>query len=1245
MTYQSVPTAPATTYEEGLYDDVEQVLEAGSDAEIRTEAADFYADITAGESGYPSEAREVVLDQSFNGEVANNNITQYYITFSQPINSDLIIRTLVVDYYNDLVSDNDLTPTIGQITAEHVDAYKTAAVPITFWGGYVFAAQNTSWITDATPRDLSDVSSQSSEVLHGGGAQVVGWFNLAAAGFATLFQQAAEGTYAALTGTASSAAIDKSFIELKSDVIDSWDLLESDLTTFVKNASATMPSFSITIASDTTSSGTTLAGTGSTSTSVQASSTTPDLILSTMAGVTLTGYAGDILASDANNTIFKDASTQGTSNELLMVGGSSAKVVTTGDVFQAGLAGESIMIGSSGSSEFDIDSTRRSSDSVLFIWGGGGQSTYRFTGDNDVVFLNIPNATTSEIASLNLAGLQSLISSIDVANDQLSISTGPLTVIIDPLATDVFELGSTVVKGGSYDEALSAEIGWGQPGAVDAYDSNVETEASQDVAGSSGTNLHVAIYNDGDSLRFMNFDNGTGGITLVGGSVANTKTTLAVAGQDGVQTATPSTPNLSGGGYNVTYVVNDTENTDGTASPSSVTIDNYSATLATAPHGVLSFGAGINPSDVVVTWGASYSDLAFYDVATQQGVLVSNGLNGTENELSSVQFADGTTWTYSQLLSDLTSATYAASWGVPIIIGDTSANVLDSQGLASLAVGNGGGDTFVYNVGYGSLELSEQDSSVDPTNTLQFGSGITEDEARLSADLQNVYVTVADGSPGDTIRIDGMSASSSEGVQSIEFADRTVWNGAEIAQMLATGTSGDDQLFGIAPGLTFDGKGGDDYEQGQGGGDTFVFDPGYGELTVSEDDTSLSPSNVLSLGTGIDASEVGVSISGNNLVLTDGTAGDQVTIDNMASGSSYGVQEVTFADGTVWTRSEIGQMLATGTPGNDTLSSIDPGQTYDGKGGDDYAQGQGGGDTFIFDPGYGQLTINEQDGGTVANRLAFGAGIDPSDVSISISGNNLVLTDGTVGDQVNLENMASGSNYGVQEVTFADGTVWTRSTIAQMLATGTSGNDTLSSIDPGQTYDGKGGNDYAQGKGAGDTFVFDPGYGQLEINENDYSSTQNNTLAFGTGIDPTAVQASLNGTAIVLTDGVSGDQVTLDNMASTSNSGVQNVTFADGTIWTRPTIAEMLVTGSTGNDDLVGIQFGLTYDGKGGDDYAQGKSGGDTFVFDPGYGQLEINENDYNLSNTLAFGRGIDPTDVQASVNGGAVILTDGGLR
>ncbi len=48
-----------------------------------------------------------------------------------------------------------------------------------------------------------------------------------------------------------------------------------------------------------------------------------------------------------------------------------------------------------------------------------------------------------------------------------------------------------------------------------------------------------------------------------------------------------------------------------------------------------------------------------------------------------------------------------------------------------------------------------------------------------------------------------------------------------------------------------------------------------------------------------------VTKSGSNLVLTDGMAGDQITLNNMSSSSTSGVATVKLADGTTLTRSQL----------------------------------------------------------------------------------------------------------------------------------------------------------------------------------------------------------------------------------------------------------------------------------------------------------------------------------------------------
>jgi len=105
-------------------------------------------------------------------------------------------------------------------------------------------------------------------------------------------------------------------------------------------------------------------------------------------------------------------------------------------------------------------------------------------------------------------------------------------------------------------------------------------------------------------------------------------------------------------------------------------------------------------------------------------------------------------------------------------------------------------------------------------------------------------------------------------------------------------------------------------------------------------------------------------------------------------------------------------------------------------------------------------------------------------------------------------------------VQFADGTVWSRQQLIDKETTGTSGNDVLYGTGGADTFDGKGGNDVENGRGGNDTFIFNTGYGQLEINAWDWSGA-NGVLRFGSGISAStvAVTASSSGNDVVLTIG------------------------------------------------------------------------------------------------------------------------------
>ena len=349
------------------------------------------------------------------------------------------------------------------------------------------------------------------------------------------------------------------------------------------------------------------------------------------------------------------------------------------------------------------------------------------------------------------------------------------------------------------------------------------------------------------------------------------------------------------------------------------------------------------------------------------------------------------------------------------------------------------------------------------------------------------------------------------------------------------------------------------------GYDVFHYSAGDGVVEIRESDPNSSkPANTLQFGPGIDPSSIRARVFANgDMLLTDGVTGDQITLKGELRDGGQGVQFVQFADGTTWTRYQLVQTAAlSGTTGNDRLYGTSNAEVFDGKGGNDFVQGGGGGDTFLFDAGYGNLEISEADNSaTPYNVLAFGLGISASSVSVRTNGNSgIVLTDGIAGDQITLDLAMLLYNNGVQGVRFADNTVWTQQQLLRMATTGTATDDRIYGTSNAEVFDGKGGNDYIQSQGGGDTFIFNAGYGKLEISEYDSGKSPNNVLQLGSGISTTSISVLASGKNLILTDGKAGDQITLDSFMYGSSYGVQQVQFADGTTWSRDQLANMAST-------------------------------------------------------------------------------------
>ena len=944
--------------------------------------------------------------------------------------------------------------------------------------------------------------------------------------------------------------------------------------------------------------------------------------------------------------------------------------------------GDNIIIGGSGTNTFNIDplgtsaySAAGTRDPVNIIWGDGGQSTYNLSNAaafGHVSILYLPNATPSEVANLNLPqydttlGVANTVILNPTANDTFNISGVSIANILSQYSVyssylDLYFTPQQVteanngVQSGDLSLAYKDDKYLSAPSIVEFIGPNPSVPVSSQLAYPVISGLTDGIF--GAHLLFEPpYTDGLGSI----------KDVISAESSPGVMAPFQGSGPLSGSDGTV-YSLSANQGTQ--------TVDNSVSATATT-GGTVAFGSGVQLSDLAITVPSRGStDVRLTGDGTAV-TLTGELASSTVAPITAVTFADGTSLSYGAILAAVRtpSATNKA------IYGDGGGNLLDSKGLATYAQGGGGGDTFVYKPGYRQIEINEQDSAANPSNVLSFGSGITSTQLAMSYDASgNLYLT--DGTAGDQIKIDQQLNGPSFGVQSILFADGTTLStaGLDPASLTLqgnTGTTGPDMLYGGASADTFDGKGApagsQDYEQGSGGADTFVFNQGYGHLEISEASTG-SVASVLQFGPGITAAQLQLTTDSSGAAyLTDGTAGDQVKLDNYLNGPSSGPQTISFADGTSLTQAQVVAQATIGTTGADSLYGSTGADTFDGKGApagsQDYEQGNGGNDTFIYNQGYGQLEINEVGAIGNASVLQFGSGIAAGQVQVKTDGSgNVLLTDGTAGDQVTLDHYMNGLIYGPQTVAFADGTTWTQSQILAQLTTGTAGADTLYGTPGADIFDGKGAplaasgsssnpfappaptpEDYEQGNGGADTFIYNQGYGQLEINS--YSSASDvSTLQLGSGITAAQLQVTTDGSGnVYLADGTTGDLVKLDGYLFGASYGPQNIVFADGSTWTQAQVLVQATIGTAGADTLYGTSHSDTFDGKGApagsQDYEQGNGGADTFIYNQGYGQLEISEQGASGdASVLQLGSGIAIAQLQVTADRlGSVYLTDG---
>lgn len=373
------------------------------------------------------------------------------------------------------------------------------------------------------------------------------------------------------------------------------------------------------------------------------------------------------------------------------------------------------------------------------------------------------------------------------------------------------------------------------------------------------------------------------------------------------------------------------------------------------------------------------------------------------------------------------------------VTGGAGRDILVASAGNDLLKGAAGDDFVLFGHGSGQDRVSETGG----TDSVLLGAGIAQEDVLLSrAGLNSNDLVLTVRGTADSLTVVGHFAPNPLGdytavVEEVRFADGTAWTYADILARLTAGTEGADTLFGDQNANAFGGAGGADKLYGRAGNDTLDGGAGNDTLDGNEDDD----------------------------LLLGGEGNDSL----------------------------LGGTPNIGTGGNDTLDS---------GAGNDTLNGARGDDLYLFGRGSGQDRIAE--GWTGGNdAVLLGAGIAPAGLVLSRAGsgnNDLVVSVAGTADQLTavghfaLDPWGSYSSQ-MEELRFADGTVWSYTDLPGRLSAATAGNDTLLGDGAANALDGAAGNDRLEGLGDADTLQGAAG------NDSLYGGEGDDILLGGAGAD------------------------------------------------------------------------------------------------------------------------------------------------
>ena len=831
------------------------------------------------------------------------------------------------------------------------------------------------------------------------------------------------------------------------------------------------------------------------------------------------------------------------------------------------LVGSTAIAGTGNDGANVLDGTQNSAANTLA--GGKGDDTYRLNFSQGDVVVELADEGVDTIEAYGTGGTYSLEAFANVENMTLSSGAGYSSSLVGNTRANrlIGDSYANVIFGGDGDD-----------------------------------------YIDGDASN-----SGSGADTLVGGS-----------GNDVILSKLGGASVLDGG------VGNDTLVSAGNAV--NVIFDRgYGQDSWTNALGKLAstvkLGAGISLSDLVVQRTGADLILSFGqgDALTIGNYFVSALSTDTNNLLGSIRMSDGQLVAASFLLNRLLSNNLnQASAAADFFIGSTSADGLASGAGDDLVYADAGDDVLTGGTGNDTLMGGDGNDSylfargdgadlvVDNLGTndrIVFANGIAPSEVQVKRADNYWDLELRIASTSDLITVQNYFADGANTIESVRFADSSVWDSAALTAMLThfVGTDGDDDLIGSADsdqmlgGLGNDrlrGNEGDDFldgglgndtMEGGSGDDTYVVDSasdvvtelaGYGSDTVQSSTTFTLGGNVEHLvltgaaainGTGNTLANTLTGNSANN-TLNGGTGtdsmiggdGDDIYVvdniddaiaENLGEGNDLVQSSVTYT-----LAANLERLLLTGSSGikatgnslDNVLTGNSGANTLTGGAGNDTLDGGLGNDTMLGGTGDDVYVLNVATD-VVTEVASEGTDTVQIGVTYTLSSNveNLMLTGtGTV----------NGTGNGLDNVLLGNS--------ANNTLTGAAGNDTL---------DGGVGNDTMVGGAGNDTYVVNVSTDVITENASEGTDTVQSsvTLTLASNVENLLLTgaSAINGTGNTLANLLTGNSGN-----NTLSGGTGNDTMVGGAgddIYVVDVAGDVVTENAAEGTDL--IQSGVSY--------------------------------------------------------------------